>query len=102
MKKLIIVITFLLTTPAYALDTTSAVVGYMAGKGGNGDVNYPTNAVMGAIPVTCWLRDSYCQGERGKDDVLVTEKCTELGSNYKVIGFVPRPPKGLYTILLCS
>ena len=105
-KTMILIFATLLSFgTAYALDATSAVVGYAVGKSGSGGrtVINGGNAVMGVLPFECSLDSNLClYASPDNKHVPVKDVCSMIGPNYKPVGFKKVGESRGSVIVLCK
>jgi hypothetical protein len=88
---------------AYALDVTSAAVGYVVGKSGGAKQTVVNGGVdMGVLPFDCTLSDGRCITLGGKKSIPVAEVCSIIGKDYKPVGFKKVGTYASDVIILCK
>ena len=111
MKTFIItLILILFTSNVYAGTATKvaigAGVGYMVAKSGskkNVVSGGNSGAILGMIPISCWLGDDGNCGAGRSNKVPILKMCRKIGKEYEMVGFtIPNHTRSKDVILLCQ
>lgn len=74
-------------------------VGYLIGKSGQVATTNSPNAVMGVLPIKCWLdSDGWCG--MGNGATPVEQMCFKITSQYKPVGFMYLESNSI--LILCA